>query len=152
MPEESHTGHAPGWPIFSVLLKVGIEPGDAFAFVNELLITPADKRTARLEVLLEDLLRRYRRCDSPEGSVRNVRIRERRPIPPMAESAPADPAGTAAFRSAHRRGLRMLVPGTLLALGGPAVMMAGHGWPGVLALDIGAALLAIWAFRDPPPG
>ncbi|MDE0626279.1 MAG: hypothetical protein OXH99_07770 [Bryobacterales bacterium] len=149
MPEESHAGHAPGWPIFSVLLKVGIEPGDAFAFVNELLITPADKRTSRLEVLLEDLLRRYRRCDSPDGSVRNVRIRERCPIPPMAELAPA---GTAAFRSARRRGLRMLVPGTLLALGGPALMMAGQGWPGVLALDIGTALIAIWAFRDPPPG
>ena len=52
-----------------------------------------------------------------------------------------------AIAEARRRTKLMLIPGISLCLGGPALMLAGHVWPGVCALDFGALLIAMWAFR-----
>ena len=48
---------------------------------------------------------------------------------------------------ACRRTKLMLMPGVSLFLGGPALMLAGHTWTGVCALDFGAFQIAVWAFR-----
>ena len=48
---------------------------------------------------------------------------------------------------ARRRTKLMLIPGVSLCLGGPALMLVGHVWPGICALDFGALLIAMWAFR-----
>lgn len=84
----------PGWPIFSALLKLGIEPGDAVAFINDLEITPRDQRMARAASQLEELFRSYRRCDLPDGTVRWERLRRLpRDMATQDSCAPDRPAG-----------------------------------------------------------
>lgn len=52
-----------------------------------------------------------------------------------------------AIAEARRQTKLMLIPGVSLFLGGPVLMLAGHAWLGVFALDFGALLIALWAFR-----
>ena len=52
-----------------------------------------------------------------------------------------------AITKARRRARLMLIPGVSLFLGGYALILAGHTWTGVCALDFGAMMIAIWAFR-----
>ena len=52
-----------------------------------------------------------------------------------------------AIAKARRQTRLMLIPGVSLFLGGPALMLTGYVWTGICALDFGALLIAIWAFR-----
>ena len=52
---------------------------------------------------------------------------------------PYDAEWPAATRKQRRRATRMHVPGSLPPLAGSVLMLAGQGWPGVCALNAGAA-------------
>ncbi len=95
MPDERPARpHAPGWPISSALLKLGIDPGDALAFINALEITPKEQRMARAASQLEELFRGYRRCDLPDGTVRWEHLRRQpRDVATQDSRAPGRPAG-----------------------------------------------------------
>ncbi len=86
-------------PIVTALLKAGIEARDAQAFVDDLRSTPPNRRTARAATLLEDLCRRYRRCDRPrKDRSRDARYnRSAMPEQPQPLPAPRDPGDSRSF-------------------------------------------------------
>lgn len=62
-------------------------------------------------------------------------------------SKPLEDQLRSAIAKARRSAMLLLVPGGSLFLGGYALMLGGHVWPGVCAFDFGALLIAIWAYR-----
>lgn len=66
-----------------------------------------------------------------------------------AAEEPDDAGLPAALAAQRRRAIRMLVPGVLLTFAGPTLLLLDWGWTGVCAQSAGAALIAVWAFRQP---
>lgn len=70
----------------------------------------------------------------------------------MTHSVPEAPDGAGRRDAAANwrlHAIRLLVPGTLLYLTGPVLMMVGEVWLGVGALNACAALITVSAFCDP---